>query len=29
MAGDNLINIIEKIQASPEFYMKYMQLMKD
>jgi hypothetical protein len=29
MAGENLINMVEKIQASPEFYMKYMQLMKD
>ena len=29
MAGDHLIKIIEKIQASPEFYMKYMPIMKD
>ena len=29
MAGNNLITIIEKIQTSPEFYMKYMQLMKE
>jgi len=29
MAGENLIKMIEKIQVSPEFYMKYMQLMKD
>jgi hypothetical protein len=29
MAGNNLIHIIEKIQSSPEFYMKYMGLMKE
>lgn len=29
LAGENLINIVEKIQASPEFYMRYMGLMKE